>query len=154
MESLDLGKNGIKVNKERKSIITEIVLLSIFGTFWVLGLVFCILGMCAFNIDPVTLNPIYMAQKTMGSIFGLGLIDFRIFGTVILLVSMVLIIGILYYYANKYDTVKITKNRREKMMKELLEQNAFSVTKEDKAVPTLKEDKDIPTTEQTKAKIM
>lgn len=149
-----MKKEHKQLTKEQKSKIVEITLLSFFGAIWLMGLVFAILGMCAFNIDPVTQNPVYMAQKTFGSILGMGLVDFRIFGSILIIVSMLAIIIILYIYANKYDTIKITRDRRERMMKELLESNAFSVVKDDKELKPVTDDKVVPGDTETKAKIM
>lgn len=140
--------------KARNSIIIEITWLSIFVAIWVMGLVFAILGMCAFNIEPVTTNPVYIAQKTFGSMIGLGLVDFRIFGSILILLSMLGLIVVLYYYANKYDTIKITKERRTKAMQELFEQNAFSIVKNDEEIKPVTDDASIPEETETTAKIM
>ncbi len=143
-------------NKEKQTKVTkvEIFWLSLFGVIWVTGFVFSILGICAMNITPITENPLYLAQKSFGSLIGLGLVDFRIFGTILLVVGMIGLILTFFYYSNKYDSVKIAKERREKLLSEFLAQNAFTVTKDDKEMAALKEDKVIPTAEETKAKIM
>ncbi len=143
-------------NKEKQTKVTrvEIFWLSLFGVIWVTGFVFSILGICAMNITPITENPLYLAQKSFGSLIGLGLVDFRIFGTILLVVGMIGLILTFFYYSNKYDSVKIAKERREKLLSEFLAQNAFTVTKDDKEMEALKEDKVIPAAEETKAKIM
>lgn len=143
-------------NKEKQTKVTkvEIFWLSLFGVIWVTGFVFSILGICAMNITPISENPLYLAQKSFGSLIGLGLVDFRIFGTILLVVGMIGLILTFFYYSNKYDSVKIAKERREKLLSEFLAQNAFTVTKDDKEMEALKEDKVIPAAEETKAKIM
>ncbi len=143
-------------NKEKQTKVTrvEIFWLSLFGVIWVTGFVFSILGICAMNITPITENPLYLAQKSFGSLIGLGLVDFRIFGTILLVIGMIGLILTFFYYSNKYDSVKIAKERREKLLSEFLAQNAFTVTKDDKEMEALKEDKVIPAAEETKAKIM
>ncbi len=143
-------------NKEKQTKVTrvEIFWLSLFGVIWVTGFVFSILGICAMNITPITENPLYLAQKSFGSLIGLGLVDFRIFGTILLVVGMIGLILTFFYYSNKYDSVKIAKERREKLLSEFLAQNVFTVTKDDKEMEALKEDKVIPAAEETKAKIM
>ena len=143
-------------NKEKQTKVTkvEIFWLSLFGVIWVTGFVFSILGICAMNITPISENPLYLAQKSFGSLIGLGLVDFRIFGTILLVVGMIGLILTFFYYSNKYDSVKIAKERREKLLSEFLAQNAFTVTKDDKEIEALKEDKVIPAAEETKAKIM
>lgn len=142
--------------KEKRTKVTkvEIFWLSLFGVIWVTGFVFSILGICAMNITPISENPLYLAQKSFGSLIGLGLVDFRIFGTILLVVGMIGLILTFFYYSNKYDSVKIAKERREKLLSEFLAQNAFTVTKDDKEMEALKEDKVIPAAEETKAKIM
>lgn len=143
-------------NKEKQTKVTrvEIFWLSLFGVIWVTGFVFSILGICAMNITPITENPLYLAQKSFGSLIGLGLVDFRIFGTILLVIGMIGLILTFFYYSNKYDSVKIAKERREKLLSEFLAQNAFTVTKDDKEMEAFKEDKVIPAAEETKAKIM
>lgn len=143
-------------NKEKQTKVTrvEIFWLSLFCVIWVTGFVFSILGICAMNITPISENPLYLAQKSFGSLIGLGLVDFRIFGTILLVVGMIGLILTFFYYSNKYDSVKIAKERREKLLSEFLAQNAFTVTKDDKEMEALKEDKVIPAAEETKAKIM
>ena len=143
-------------NKEKQTKVTrvEIFWLSLFGVIWVTGFVFSILGICAMNITPISENPLYLAQKSFGSLIGLGLVDFRIFGTILLVIGMIGLILTFFYYSNKYDSVKIAKERREKLLSEFLAQNAFTVTKDDKEMEALKEDKVIPAAEETKAKIM
>lgn len=143
-------------NKEKQTKVTrvEIFWLSLFCVIWVTGFVFSILGICAMNITPISENPLYLAQKSFGSLIGLGLVDFRIFGTILLVVGMIGLILTFFYYSNKYDSVKIAKERREKLLSEFLAQNAFTVTKDDKEMEALKDDKVIPAAEETKAKIM
>lgn len=137
-----------------KSKIIEIVWLSVFGTIWFIGFIFGILGLFAFNIEPVTTNPLYIAQRAFGTMMNMGLVDFRIFGAILMLVSMIVMVIVLYYYANKHDTIKITKQRREKMLKDLLDANAFSISPDEEAnADILPNDTPIPTAEETTAKI-
>lgn len=113
------------MTKEKKTKVNEIVLLSVFGAIWLLGFILAILGMIAFNAPGrLSDNPLYGAQKGLASFLGIkGLVDFRILGSVILIVAMVFIIWVLYHYANKYDSIKAKKARREERMKALLNED-------------------------------
>lgn len=106
-------------SKEKKSKRTEIVLLSIFGAIWLFGFVLAILGVYAFNgPGKISNNPIYSAQRNLAQFLGMkGLVDFRIWGSIILVLAMIVLIGILYHYANKYDSIKAKKERTAERMK-------------------------------------
>lgn len=121
------------MTKEKKSKVTEIVLLAVFGSLWLLGFILAVLGMVAFNAPGrLSDNALYQAQKGLAKFLGMkGLVDFRILGSVVLIVAMIFIIWTLYHYANKYDAIKAKKARREERMKALLSDDVQSV----KSVP-------------------
>lgn len=110
------------MNKHKKSKVTEIVLLSVFGTVWVFGFILAILGVVAFNLPSLTINnPLYSAQKNLGKFLNInGIVDFRLLGSAILLVAMVFLIITIYHYANKYDQIKAKKARKEERLKSIL----------------------------------
>lgn len=122
------------MDKKKKSKVTEIVLLSIIGAVWLLGFTLAVLGVIAYSLPTHTINnPLYSAQKALASFLGMGkIIDFRILGTIIFLIAMVLGVAVLYHYANKYDQIRAKKARREERRKNLLSEiaNEEKVTEE------------------------
>lgn len=126
------------MDKRKKSKVTEIVLLSIIGAVWLLGFILAILGVVAYNLPThTTNNPLYSAQKALASFLGLGnIIDFRILGTIIFLIAMVLGVAVLFHYANKYDQIKAKKARREERRKNLLNEIVAEEKVAEEAVAT------------------
>lgn len=126
------------MNKEKKSKRTEIVLLSIFGAVWLFGFILAILGIYAFNgPGKISNNPIYSAQRNLAQFLGMkGLVDFRIWGSIILVLAMIVLIAVFYHYANKYDTIKAKKERRAERMKSFIEEdeNEANLTKAEEPV--------------------
>ncbi|HBD06167.1 MAG TPA: hypothetical protein DCY93_02005 [Firmicutes bacterium] len=108
----------------KKSKRTEIVLLVIFGCLWLLGLILGILGIIAFNLPKLTSdNPLYSAQVNLAQKLHMGnLIDFRILGTIILIIATLFIVIVLQHYAHKYDEIKAKTQRREERRRNLLKE--------------------------------
>lgn len=111
------------MNKQKKSKVTEITLLSIFGTIWLFGFILAILGVIAYNLPSLTQNnPLYSAQKNLAAFLKInGVVDFRLLGSVVLLAAMVCILVVIFHYANKYDQIKAKKARKAERLKNLLD---------------------------------
>lgn len=110
------------MEKKAKRIIykSEIVWYSIFGAIWLLGLILGILGICAFNVGKLSNNPLYQAQKDLATFFGVeGLIDFRLVGTIIMLIAMVLFLIAIYVYSTKANE-KLAAERRAEERRRIL----------------------------------
>lgn len=100
----------------------EITALSICAFFWVGGLALCVLGVYAFNgPGKISDNPIFQAQKGFTSWLNWSrMVDFRILGSVICLLSMAIFLAFTYYYANKYDHINERKAHQIDRLKELI----------------------------------
>ncbi len=110
------------MEKKQKHVIykSEIVWYSIFGAIWLLGLILGILGICAFNIGKLSTNPLYQAQKDLATFFGVdGIVDFRLVGTIIMLVAMVFLLIVIYVYSTKVNE-KIAAERRAEERRRIL----------------------------------
>lgn len=108
-----------KENKEKRIIYkSEIFWYVVFGLIWVAGLVLAILGVCAFNVGKITLNPLYQAQADFAAFFGgTGIVDFRILGSIMMVVSMLFLFIIFYVYSAKVSEKIAERRRFEERMK-------------------------------------
>lgn len=111
----------------------EIVCYSIFGTIWLGGLVICCLGVYAYNgIGKLAYNPIFQAQKNLTSFLNWPtMIDFRILGSIICLISMCFLIGFLYHFANRTDKTNSRKSKQLEKLKKMIEEDSKQIEKED-----------------------
>jgi hypothetical protein len=112
-----------KVKKSHRKIFKgEIVWYCIFGFLWITGLVFAILGICAFNVGKLSTNPLYELQKSFAAFFKMqGVMDFRIVGTVAMIIAMIGILIVVFSYTAKAAELEAKQRRREERMKILME---------------------------------
>lgn len=112
----------------------EIVCYSIFGTIWVGGLVLCCLGVYAYNgPGKLAYNPIFQAQKSLTSFLNWStMVDFRILGSIICLISMCFLIGFLYHFANRNDKVNSRKSKQLEKLKQMIEEDSKSIEQTNK----------------------
>lgn len=111
--------------KRKQSKAHEIVSYSITGFFWLCGLALCIMGVYAFNgPGRITDNPMYIAQKGFTSWLGWSsMVDFRVFGTLVCLVTMAIFLMFVYHYANKNRAVSDRRKRQLARLNELIEKD-------------------------------
>lgn len=101
----------------------EVFWLSFFGIFVLGGLVFGILGVYCNNVQGVLSNPIYLSQKSFAAWLNwsfLGMIDYRIFGVILLVIGAIGILIDLYVYSNKVEKELLVKSRRDERLKALM----------------------------------
>ncbi len=112
-----------KENKKARKLFTgEIVWYSILGTIWVTGLVFAILGVCAYNIGKLNTNPLYALQKSFATFFKMsGVMDFRLWGTLAMIIAMIGLLIVIFYYTNKTIQEENKRRRYEERMRILME---------------------------------
>lgn len=109
-------------SSKRKLFVGEIVWLSIFGAIWIVGFVFAILGVCAYNVGKLSTNSLYSLQKSFASFFGMdGVMDFRIVGTAAMILAMIGLLIVIFYYTNKAVQEENKKRRYEERMRILME---------------------------------
>ena len=108
--------------KKRKIYKGEIVWFSIFGALWLTGFVFAILGICAYNVGKLSTNPLYALQKSFASFFKMeGVMDFRLWGSLVMIVAMIGILIIVYTYSAKAVQEEAKRRRYEERMRILME---------------------------------
>ena len=111
--------------KKRRTIYrSEIVWYSILGGLWLFGLILAILGVCAYNVGKISLNPLYGAERAWAAFFGMpegSVLDFRIVGSIVMVVSMLCFFIAIYAYSSKVSEEKAVERRREERMKILME---------------------------------
>lgn len=103
-----------KVAKKIKSLyLSEFIILIVLSLIFITGLVFAILGMFAYNLGKLADNPLYQAQKAFATFFKHdgAVFDFRIFGTIIMVVSMLGFLISVYLYSLK-EAKEIANKRR------------------------------------------
>ena len=111
------------MKKEKKVYTSELVLYIVFGLMWVTGFVFSVLGTIAYNVGRITDNPLYQAQKGFAHAFGRpdGTVwDFRIFGAIVMVVSMILFLIAIYAYSSKKSHEEAARKRKEERMRILM----------------------------------
>lgn len=108
----------------------EIVWYSIFGAIWLFGFVLGILGICAYNVGKLSTNPLYKAQQNLASFFNVeGIIDFRIVGTIIMLIAMVLFLIVIYVYSTKANERMAAERRAQERRRILFEDEGINSSK-------------------------
>ena len=100
---------------------SELVILIILSVFFLTGLIFALLGMFAYNFGKLSDNPLYQAQKAFATFFNKdgSVFDFRIFGTIIMVVCMFGYLISVYFYSLK-EAREIAKKRRVEERKRIL----------------------------------
>lgn len=107
---------------KRKPFTSEIVLYSIFGAIWIVGFVFAILGVCAYNVGKLSENDLYALQKSFASFFHMnGVMDFRLWGSLLMVVSMIAFLIAIAAYSNKAEQEEAKERRRAERMRILME---------------------------------
>lgn len=109
--------------KDRRRHIGEIIAYVFSGIIWCGGLAICILGVYAYNA-PVkkAYNDIYQAQKNFSAWLGWSnMVDFRILGTFVCLLGMLLLLIFINVFANRFEKDVARRSRQEKKLQELLE---------------------------------
>ena len=113
-----------ETKKTKKVYTSEIVWYAIFGTVWVAGLVLAILGVCAYNVgDRLSNNPLYQAEKSFAALFKRpeGTVwDFRIFGTILMVVAMIGLLIVIFYFSNKIARDEAEARRKEERRRILM----------------------------------
>ncbi len=121
--------------KKRRTIYrTEIVWYAILGALWLFGLVLAILGVCAYNVGRISTNPLYGAEKAWATFFGMAegsILDFRIAGSVVMIVSMLLFFVIIYLFSSKANEELAAERRRQERMRILMESPLPQTEKKD-----------------------
>lgn len=119
-----------KVKQIKRS---EIILLSIFGCIALLGFIISILGIIAFSLPTVTKNnPLYSAQVNFAKWLGIGsLVDFRILGTIIMVIGVVFLLVVLQHYASKHDEIQAKIQRKEERRKNLMRELELQKAREE-----------------------
>lgn len=110
-----------KVRKIQKS---EIVWYSILGALWLFGLILAILGVCAYNVGKIGSNPLYGAERDWAAFFGMpegSILDFRVVGTIVMVVSMLLFFVAIYVYATKASEREAEERRRQERLRILMD---------------------------------
>lgn len=127
----------------------EIFWLCLFGLFSVGGIVFGALGVYCNNVQWVTKDALYNSQKSFAAWLNwpfLGLVDYRIFGVILLAIGAIGILIDMYYYANKHEKDQLVKSRKEERLKALMADDSILLKTTVKDVEPVKE------TEQAQAK--
>ena len=115
-------KKKTKTPEGKKRYKGEIVWYSIFGAIWIAGLVFAIFGRVAFNVGHASDNVFYQWQKNRASAWHRnGVIDFRIFGTIVRFVARIGIIIVVNAYTAKAKNEEAKKRRLEERKRILRE---------------------------------
>ena len=70
------------------------------------------------ELGKITLNPLYQAQADFAAFFGgTGIVDFRILGSIMMVVSMLFLFIIFYVYSAKVSEKIAERRRFEERMK-------------------------------------
>ena len=111
-----------EAKKKRKIYTSEIVWYSIFGALWLTGFVFAILGMFAYNYGKLSTNSLYALQKAFAAFFKMeGVMDFRLWGSLVMVVGMIGILIAIYSYSAKAVEEENKRRRYEERMRILME---------------------------------
>lgn len=113
----------MKENKEKRKIFKgEKIWYAILGVIWIFGLVLAILGMCAYNVGKLSTNALYAFEKSVAQFFKMqGVMDFRLVGTLFMIVAMIAIIIAIFYYSNKAIQEANRERRYQERMRILME---------------------------------
>lgn len=114
----DTAEKKNTVKKPRKLYVSEIVWYSILGAIWLLGFVFAILGVCAYNVGKLSNNQLYQLEKSFATFFGQEgkVFDFRLWGTLVMVVAMIGFLIAIYAYSNKAQAeIDAARRKKERM---------------------------------------
>lgn len=106
--------------------------LSFFGLFFLGGVTFGILGIVCNNAPRVLEDPLYLSQKSFVSWLNwpfLGLVDYRVFGAILLLIGSIGILIDLYVTANRAEKKALVQSRREERLKALMADESLLLKK-------------------------
>lgn len=117
--------NNPTPKKKRKFYTSEIVLYSIFGAILLFGFVFAILGVCAYNVGKLSVNPLYNLEKQFATAFHMnGVMDFRLWGTLVMVVAMIAFLIAIYAYSLRASREEAAERRRKERMAILMDFDA------------------------------
>lgn len=115
-------ENTVNNKPKRKLYTSEIVLYSVFGAIWLFGFVFAIFGILAYNVGKLSLNPFYTMQKNFASFFKMdGVMDFRLWGTLVMAVAMVAFLIAIFAYSSKATNQAAAERRKAERLKILMD---------------------------------
>ena len=115
-------ENTVNNKQKRKLYTSEIVLYSIFGAIWLFGFVFAIFGVLAYNVGKLSLNPFYAMQKNFASFFNMsGVMDFRLWGTLVMAVAMIAFLIAIFAYSAKATNQAAAERRKAERLKILMD---------------------------------
>lgn len=115
-------ENTQTTKTKRKLYTSEIVLYSIFGAIWLFGFVFAILGILAYNVGKLSLNPLYTLQKNFATFFGMnGVMDFRLWGSLVMVIAMIAFLIAIFAYSSKSNNEEAAERRKAERMKILMD---------------------------------
>lgn len=114
--------NEKQSKKTRKVFGGEIAWYAIFGSLWITGFVFAILGVCAYNVGKLSTNSLYDLQRRFAAFFHMdGVMDFRVVGTIAMVIAMIGILIVVFSYTSKASELEAKKRRQAERMKILME---------------------------------
>lgn len=102
---------------------SELIWYISLGVVWVTGFVLAILGTCAYNVGRLSSNPLYQAEKGFAAAFGQeeGTVwDFRIAGSIFMVVSMILFLIVIFYFSDKITRDEAAEKRKEERRRILM----------------------------------
>ena len=115
-------ENTVSNKQKRKLYTSEIVLYYIFGAIWLFGFVFAIFGVLAYNVGKLSLNPFYTMQKNFASFFNMsGVMDFRLWGTLVMAVAMIAFLIAIFAYSAKANNQAAAERRKAERLKILMD---------------------------------
>ena len=111
--------------------LSEFIILIVLGVFFLFGFVTSILGMFAFNYGKLADNELYQFQKEVATFFKLKstVADFRIIGTIIMVVIMLFFLICVYIYSS-IETKEIAQKRRQEERQRILQSEIDLIKKE------------------------
>lgn len=116
--------------KEHKKILglyqSEFIIFVVLGVLFLFGLVISILGMFAYNFGKLADNNLYQFQKSVATAFGGkegAVADFRLIGSLIMVVIMFGFLISIYAYSLKESKEIAKKKRQEERLRILLAEN-------------------------------
>lgn len=124
------------------SLFWEIFWLCLFGLFSLGGIVIGAIGIYCNNVQWVTKDALYNSQKAFASWLNwpfLGIVDYRIFGVILLAIGAIGILIDMYHYANKHEKEQLVKSRKEERLKALMADDSILLKTTVKDVEPVKE---------------
>ncbi|MCH3966742.1 MAG: hypothetical protein LKE52_03890 [Bacilli bacterium] len=129
---------------------SEIVWYSVFGVIFVFGFVVAILGVCAYNVGRLSDNALYQFEKSVATFFKqTGVCDFRLWGTLFMIVALIGFLISIYHYSNKASDEEAAKRRHAERLRILMDEETIDVSKKEE--PAKEKNGEVPP-DRTKAK--